>query len=405
MRWILCYVFLYFVSPNLYAEVDTEWNLRSLYQYQWHSFDNNRDNNPDNTILRFVDRSQLVELQPDFTLKSDGFEINLQPRFSQTNDYGDAYGNDDSKSTIRYWSFGYQFADYQLKAGRYVNLWGPARLVSPSNRYHLNTGQANPNLELRAREYVEFGGDLGSRWRYLLTVNYNDGEQNLADFKVTEDIQLTWTGGDISATFVLSKPELGAAVGGYGQWTASDALILYTDFLYRTKSLNQSEQLLDQVPVETRALLSAITGISYTFEGGLNIAIDYLYNQAGLTSISEQEMFDQSNLYTRALLQGDQNREKFAYVSKVNRLPFYQLSQHYLFTMLQKNNFFDDFNINCLSLLNIDDNSQQYSVTLDYHKFDSVNIYSSINYFKGNQDSEFGRFYNGQYSIGFRYVF
>ena len=77
-----------------------------------------------------------------------------------------------------------------LKAGRYVNLWGPSVFTSPSNPFHEDMGRIQPFRELPARDFVEASYQHSTSWSSQLIANVGEGRQ---DTPATEDFDPSLT--------------------------------------------------------------------------------------------------------------------------------------------------------------------------------------------------------------------
>lgn len=405
MRNRLCIGF-FCLSSIAHADIESEWLWEAHYHKEWQRYDLDRGNNPGNAILLLSDHTDRLELQPEFVLRGEPFELTLQPRATHTKvRVLGSRDSSDSDLSLRYWHLDYYLGSQWFKAGSYVNAWGPARLLSPSNRYHTNTGQTDPNIELMAREYFEWGGHLNSDWQFQLTVNTGEGDQILEDFEITGDLQLTWQGKQVSATALVSKPEQGIGVGGYGQWTVNGALIVYGDFLYLSEGRSLEHLLPQRGTADSEPLLAAVAGVSYTFENGWNLALDYYHNQLGLHGPESEALLTRNREYTTRLLAGETNAEFADLLHQVNNLPFYQLGKSYALTMLQRNNIRDDIDIGYTLIRNLSDHSGQHVLNVEYRWLDFLAFYGGVNHFSGSEDTEFGRFLNWQITAGVKAYF
>jgi len=386
-------------STTLAADVEIFWQIQN--QFTVNDFDASAANNPENQILQLNDYSGFVELQPEILFNWKDLSFNLQPRINLNHQNTTIVSEDKSETdtdlSLNYWQVEYYHDDFWVKGGRYVNLWGPARLVSPSNRYHVNTNRSNPEVELDARDYIEIGGALNDQWQILLTTNVGRGDQLIEHFKVTADLQLEWVGEESSSTLIFSKTALGYGVGGYAQWTVNEALLLYTDLYYQNKVQNINSEAEPEN-------FSIVNGVSYTLENGLNFTVDYLYNQQGLSENELNNLFNLNNQYTADILRGDIEPRKIGYITQVNNLASYTVSQHYLFTMLQQNEVIDDVDFSLLHIKSLNDNSRT-TLNLAYRLNDDLRLYSSFSWFSGGSVSDQGRFLKQNFSAGAKYIF
>jgi hypothetical protein len=384
-----------------------QWQLQG--QYSMGRLNTAAGNNPENRILQLDKRSHFVELQPELTWQHAALTVAASPRFriQQRQDAG--RNSDENEVDLRYWQLKYTLDSYWFKAGRYVNLWGPARMISPSNRYHLDSNRSNPEIELAARDYVEAGTFIGEQWQVQVIHNVAAGEQQLNDFKASTDLQIQWTGDSVVSTWQWSDTAAGSAIGGHSSWTVNDALLWYVDFLLQPSSNTQFAQ-------DSGRQLSLIHGISYTLESGLNLTLDHLYQQQGMTATDLLSTFQRHQQYSQQLWQGQATPEILRLLTEANQQPAFSWSRHYLFLMLQQNEVLTDLDLSLLRIGSLTDQSWQLVLNLSYRLTDDLTLYSTSTWFGGARSgdhsgapepdlTDFHRFYHQQHSLGFRYMF
>jgi hypothetical protein len=382
---------------DLYVNGQAQWTQANVKA--------NEDNNPNNKIFNLSEESVEVELRPRLEARWDTFKFNADPRLtyrSQRNQ--NDLDRRNSQLDLRYWQAEWNGDQLSLEASRKVQLWGPSVFFSPSSRYHIGNGGANPSSELLAREYFEARVFVNQQWDIELIANVGNGQQAIANFHRSGDLRLNWVGDSVSTSLQASWLNPGWGFGGLLQWTANDALIVYADGLYApfTKIENQFE-----LTPTSRAdrTVRAVGGLSYTFVGGLNVAVDYYYNGSGLSNRQSDTLLQQSIDAVTAFLQNNTDRHTLlTSIRDINTVPTYSLSKGYGVVRIGQSQVLNDLSWNYLLIRNLDDQGQQHIVNIDYDFSDRLSLFVNGIVFSGDSFTEFGRFFSTRVTLGLRWV-
>ena len=408
------------ILPNRVWALDSQLFWQLQFQRLWQEFDKASLNNPENVIYQLDDLRDRIELRPDYRLSGEYFLFELNPRVQWLETRAHLGRGSDSRrgdtsissrhteTTMRYANLQLYKGSAWLKLGRYVRWWGAARLLSPSNPYHEDTGQSDQHSELNARDYLEFGTHLGNQWQVALNWNFGDGEQRLDNFKPAADLQLTWQSPAFSISGVATRFNTAYALGAYGQWTVNDALILYADMALSQGRNTVEQRLLGEEVASTQSsedFFSGVWGLSYTFESGMNVALDYFSHGAGLSSDESKRYFQRNQSTVRRLLNGQAGAADNTIVRELSGVPFYRMNTDFGIFMLLRNGLYEDIDIGYLLVKNFGDHSAQHNVSVDYRWLDSATLYANVGYFSGADSSEFGRFLEYRMQLGIEYLF
>ena len=204
------------------------------------------DRNPRNQVYRIDDYEFKNELRPTLSLKDPerDFQLSIKPRLIATKRRidepieGDRWLNRTELIANEYLvQKNGVFNDWSVSAYRGPNLWGPAYVESPSNPFSTKAATVNPLLELRGIDFfrLTFAPSMAYSLDYFY--NYGKGERDylaepsfIGKFKKIHAVKLDLYNDDTSFSFVVSDRADDRIKGGaYGQWTVSEATLLYFD--------------------------------------------------------------------------------------------------------------------------------------------------------------------------------
>ncbi len=189
---------------------------------------------PFNRIASLPDNAWVAEWRPDFDGSIDKFDVTLRPRAL-------AERAGDKESADLWLNEGWvrlRLLDgVSLLAGRETLLWGPAMFWNPSNPFYIQNNKANPHLELGGRDFVQARWQWNRAWTLSAISEVGRGHNSGGAARCGHALKLDWVGDNASAA-LLAAADLGRPVGWYGwtQWTASDALLLYSEAAWSPRS-------------------------------------------------------------------------------------------------------------------------------------------------------------------------
>jgi hypothetical protein len=259
--------------------------------------------NPHNAVLRIAQGSAQTELRPDLRLER-GADLRLvaRPRLLLEGSKARAAGawQEERRDATATWLelFGSWRVDDRLTVayGLQNFQWGPAELLSPSNRIFHETGfTRDPLYAVRGKHLVRVNLSRGQSLSAVVLAEVQDnGEDPFVagtEFDPKGEAKVEWSppsgrgylgltggGGKVSRGFF----------GEYGAVQLTDGLSLYADAVHQAGSEAW-------VPVQLpggavgftqanrlRGLRTlAVGGVRYTFPGGADVRLEYVLDEAG----------------------------------------------------------------------------------------------------------------------------
>ncbi len=259
--------------------------------------------NPENAVLRLPQAAASTELRPDLRLEAgrdlQGF---VRPRLLvqvQKPRVAGAWQPESSDAKVEWielygsWqadervAFAYGLQNYQ---------WGPADLVSPSNRiFHVTGFFRDPLYVVRGKHLARVNLSAGRAWSAVLLAEVRDsGEAPFVagePFEPKAEAKLEWSdpgGRGYAAVTAGAGRDSRGFFGGYASLAIGDAFSIYADSVTQKGSRAwfpvddgaggaRFEHALADAGLRTLAL----GGVRYTFAGGTDLRVEYLFDEAG----------------------------------------------------------------------------------------------------------------------------
>jgi hypothetical protein len=371
-----------------------------------------------------------LEVRPDFYLNYRKLRLSFQPRNTFTwqkwND-GIKAGEDDFDVDlfINYWLAGLQMTDsLWLSYGRENLQWGPSYYVSPSNPFFGDNGLANPKREVPGQDFARAVWVPTSGFSASLIANTNEGEaEYLGDFERVYGLKLDLTGYRKYLSLIGSyREDDRARLGGYAGWTALDGLLIYfegqvsqgTDALYPVESdetLPTGEQIivLEETQKNSDSLEAELLwGVSYTFEVGPTVTLEYFLNTPGYDDNDVDLIFELADQVDRALALPPilQNLAGIDLdLSRATNVRLRRLRKNYLICQYQHPNIRNVLSIAVRYAYNLDDNGSQLNPIIQYDLNDNTQLFGVGTQNFGDKEDEFRLFVDYSYFIGLQYTF
>ncbi len=268
--------------------------------------------NPDNQVLLLPAAIASSELRPDLRIERGGELLAVaRPRFVAEASKARAAGawKTETYDARAEWVEAYatwRFDERLLVAYGLQNFqWGPGELVSPSNWIFHETGFArDPLYVVYGRHLARANLSFGKSWSavVLAEVRSNGRPAFVAGepFEPKAQAKIEWSApsgrGQLAVTAGAGRRS-GGFFGEYGSWSITEGLSVYADAVHEMGS-QAWYPVYDAsgigVPVgepygfQQRATESgprtlALAGVRYTFEGGADVRLEYLFDEAGWT--------------------------------------------------------------------------------------------------------------------------
>lgn len=265
--------------------------------------------NPDNAFLDLYRYSADLQVRPDFFLELPDVSAVFKPRFIAAYQWwqdGAQKGMADSPNRIFVNEWRVQAkasSTLFLSFGKEKLLWGPSFLASPSNILFKDIEKINPLTEVEGKYLAKAVYVPNS----TMTVNAIEETQKEENGLLETQMPIRAVKADVlGSNYLISvigyhQQDNHSRLGSYGQWTASDALLLYydgivtkgTDVLYPIQdSTNPLGASFARKYDDSGKLFSTVTaGGSFTFLSGDTLSLELLYNGQGYNDAEARDYY------------------------------------------------------------------------------------------------------------------
>jgi hypothetical protein len=310
--YLLLRAVLFAMPLMAYAEEPSSqgfsWNIRTLLSAEAH-YPAHSSQNPGNAFLHLHRYAGTFELRPDLFYDSAAFDAVFKPRFTSTSRWReDGAAKDErdnlTKAFVNEWRVQAKpLSSLFVSFGKEKMLWGPSFLASPSNILFRDIERANPKAEVE--------GKYLARAMYLpnaaVTITaFSETQRDDAPAQVNDNpvraVKADWVGSNAALSFVgYFKRDDRFRFASYGQWTASDAVLLYydgivskgADALYPTADPANplGGTFTERYDGSGRLFATAVAGGAYTFLSGSTVSLEFLYNGQGYGDADAAEYY------------------------------------------------------------------------------------------------------------------
>jgi hypothetical protein len=265
--------------------------------------------NPENAFLDLYRYSMELEVRPDITLERPFISAVCKPRFASAYRWwedGITRGMTDplTRAFVNEWRVQAKAASTLfLSFGKEKLMWGPSFLASPSNILFKDTEKANPKTEVEGKYLAKllFVPNAAITVSAVAETQKDDDERRQT-IKPLHLVKADLLGGNyLVSAIAYQRQDDRVRLGSFGQWTASDALLLYydgivsrgTDALYPVAVAANplGGTFVKQYDGSGRLFTTAIAGGSYTFLSGDTLSMEFLYNGQGYTDAEAREYY------------------------------------------------------------------------------------------------------------------
>ncbi|BBJ00695.1 hypothetical protein FGKAn22_23870 [Ferrigenium kumadai] len=253
--------------------------------------------NPGNRIARLPQNSATAEGRFNLKAGNDTLRVTLRPVLL-AQDNRNAFGSQrQNEAYLSQWQVRLRASEaWSVAAGREVLNWGPAQFRSPSSPFYFDNGRSNPMRELSGVDALKLS------WT-------PDMERTLALVRITgsghvaQDIRRnSWLlkadrrGGDwVGGLALAHTPGQGAFLGAHGQFTASDALLLYAEASSSSRAAALQSPADVALPFSIAARsprrTDVLAGAAWTFDNGQSLNTEYLHTGHGYRAAEEGAYF------------------------------------------------------------------------------------------------------------------
>lgn len=390
--------------------------------------------NPNNDFLEIPQYRAGLEIRPDFYFDSNYLDLSAKPRaklgfrhWEEGMSEGDTKWEDDwyvNEWLVRLNGWNRLFVSY----GRENLQWGPSFLVSPSNPFFSDNGRGNTYAEIQGMDFVRLLLVPHADWSISLIANTDEGRNtlpNLEPFEKTYALKIDYTGVNGYGSLIYSRKEANQTdkFGFFGVWTASDALLLYTEgnvrqgsnAWYPVRDSSRFGASLQQIHSDDDDIRpSILAGGAYTFLYGGTLTLEYLYNGLGYdkdeANLAFSTLQEASDAYYRTIYK---KNSRWALKTKEDILDYLSsqptdpglrfLRRNYGMLQYHQVNIFNRLAITLRWTQNFDDGSGQFFGLFSYSLGDYWDIFGTVAVPVGNNETEYGSILNYQAMLGIKF--
>lgn len=254
---------------------------------------------PGNRLARLASSALETEARVNLKLESEAVRLSARPILTaRAQDDGTDAGTP-VRGYLSQWQLRARLGETLAVAlGRELMNWGPAQFRSPSSPFYFDNGRSDPSRELSGVDAVKLAWTPDTRSAYSLAYVRDSGHAA----GTTDPWRDTWLargevrGDDWSGSLALARAAgRPAFLGLYGQWTVSDAWLLYGEAASSTRagalvSPADPDQPFTLLAESGRRGAVAL-GATHTLENGHSLTLEYLYDGHGYTDAEAAALF------------------------------------------------------------------------------------------------------------------
>ena len=261
--------------------------------------------NPGNRIAGLPQNSVTAEARFNLKAESDTLRLTLRPILLAQDNRDGFVSQRSNEGYLSQWQLRLRAAEaWSIAAGREVLNWGPAQFRSPSSPFYFDNGRSNPMRELSGMDAlkISWAPDM-QRSLYVTRIAGSGHTANGIDpwrdsWLVKADTRGDgWAGG----LALAKKSGRAAFLGAHGQFTASDALLVYGEAGSTTQPnalQSPSDAMLPfSVTVESRRHATLLAGMAYTFNNGQSLNAEVLHDGHGYSAQEESAYFARAAVF------------------------------------------------------------------------------------------------------------
>jgi hypothetical protein len=372
--------------------------------------------NPGNRVLLVPAGGLQTELRPDLRLEvGPTLTAIARPRFwlrVQKAETADGWQPEQYEATAQ-WIEGYatwRVSDrLALSYGLQNFQWGPAELLSPSNRiFHATGFYRDPVYVVRGRHLVRANVSAGREWSLVVLAEVGDnGEAPFVagepfERKAQAKLEYTSPGGDLSAAVTAGA---GArSRGWFGEVVTVPLFAGLSAYADAVHTVGRRAWVPVETPVgptfaqtgmETRRLRTTVlTGLRYSFVNGNDLRLEYLFDEAGWSD-AQLSLADRAAVAAMAV--GDPSG-----VARFSDPGFELLGRHLLYASLSLPDLppGERTRVQVRYLRSLTDGSGAAFVTGSYDATDSVVAFLSLSATHGTVDGALSRLTRATFAAG-----
>ena len=291
---------------SLASAAENEWRMAwdgSFYAYaSATSLRGDSVLNPGNRIAHLPEQSETAELRLNLKAENDTLRLTARP-IALRRETHNAFDNEQrGEAYLSQWQTRVRIAEaWHVAVGRDVLNWGPAQFRSPSSPFYFDNGRHDPMRELVGMDSAKltWTPDMKSSASLVRVIRSGYGAATPDTWRDSWLAKFDHRGDGWAYGLVAANPsDRGLFYGAHAQTTLSDELMLYGEIgsSTRVNALQSPADAAQPFTVQTVSprQTTGLIGSSYTFEGGESLAVEYLHDGHGYTSMEEKAYFQRA---------------------------------------------------------------------------------------------------------------
>lgn len=383
------------------------WRSKILFFEEYQDLLDHTSANPENGLFQIPTASSEVHFRPDFQIRLPRLEASLKPRGVASRRswrQGALRGHVETHAQgfINEWKAQLQIDPSLFVAYGKENLqWGPSFVASPSNPFFMENGKLDPFREIEGQDLVRLIYFPSERMTlsWIRQTEHSMEDLRGKDLPTLDAIKIDASFETSSGALIVSDgQEDRFRTGGYWQWTASDAVLLYAEFGVSRGTDMPSPKQNSAVPLgvewvprdeDSGWFPTVLTGGSYTFLMGPTLTLEFIFNRPGLNGEEARQFFALRQNAADALM--DPMWEPLARAALAQTVwPDRFLRRYYLMTQFLRTEIKDRLDVNLSYIHNIDDRSGSVFSFIEWDINDAVQLFNVTTVNRGATKSEFG---------------
>jgi hypothetical protein len=248
---------------------------------------------PFQRIAAQPDHAWSTEVRPDFSWGGEQAAAALRPRLLVVSQAGTSHASNWLNEGWLRWR---PLEGVSLQGGREALLWGPSMFWNPSNPFFSESNKSNPKREILGKDFLRGRWQLDQQFA-LSAISQVGGAHRDSAAPRMDSLKLDWVGQAASAAAnVSAEPGQTPAWQAWGQWTASDAQLVYGEFAWRdgaAATLAQPAASPTGWSLRHRSgkrQVLALIGSSYSFENDWVLNLEAWHNGNGLSNAEAAQL-------------------------------------------------------------------------------------------------------------------
>jgi hypothetical protein len=429
------YTFLLFAMMAFEGRAFSETDVNFRASMQWFTVGSKQSIapsslNPENKVLKIEDKNLQIDLRPNLKVEVDKLQFIARPQFQHklySKEFDQFRSSEKSKSEFQWLeAYGTWTASDKIMISHGIHnyQWGAAESLNPSNRiFHETVGSKSLLYSVPGRNLTR----INMTWSQNLSsvfMSETSSRDETATYQAEEVFEtsallkneFSWnSGADYFGVVLGSSESRSAWVGEYANFGLFDGLSFYIDASHQKSSwawypVEEQTVLpgatvvsLKQAKVSNRKIYSlAVGGLRYSFEGGSDLRLEYVYNDAGWSK-KDTELGLRAIDATIAvqLPEWSKNAARWAQPGLEFR------GQKYALISFRTTDLFNlkDLTFYLRSLRSLQDHSSSQYSSLEYGFFDASTALAGYLFTTGPQDSELKGYVSSSFMAGVRQDF